>query len=480
MKKKLIATIMVGTMVISSLVGCGGKDTSATTEQTATVAQEETKTEETKTEEAKTEDAASADAGTEGKVLNIYCWNDEFEDRFNAYYKDAGKLPEGVEVKFILTANDNNAYQNALDQALLNQEAAPADEKVDIFLVEADNALKYVNTDYTLDVKADIGLTDDDLAQQYKYTKEIVTDSNGVQKATSWQATPGLFAYRRSFAKEVLGTDDPVEVQKALSDWDKFDEVAEKVAEKGYKMLSGYDDSYRVFGNNISAPWVDGTKIVIDDQLMKWVDQTKEYTDKGYNNKTALWSPEWLADQAPDTDVFGYFYSTWGINFSLLENCLATPVDEGGKLEVGNGIFGDFAVCPGPEVYYWGGTWICGAAGTDNISLVKDIMYTLTCDKETMKKITEETQDYTNNMEAMNDLANSDFQSDFLGGQNHIKLFAEAAPKIDMSKTSPYDQGLSESFRKSFKDFFDGKVDKDTALANFYTSALEKYPELTK
>ncbi len=107
-------------------------------------------------------------------------------------------------------------------------------------------------------------------------------------------------------------------------------------------------------------------------------------------------------------------------------------------------------------------------------------MKTLTCDAETMKKITEETQDYTNNMKAMDELANSDFQSAFLGGQNHIKLFAEAAPKIDMSNISQYDQGLNESFQGAFKDYFDGTVDKDTALDTFYTSAIEKYPELTR
>ena len=46
---------------------------------------------------------------------------------------------------------------------------------------------------------------------------------DGVQKGTTWQATPGLFAYRRSIAKDVLGTDDPTEVQTYLSDWDKLD-----------------------------------------------------------------------------------------------------------------------------------------------------------------------------------------------------------------------------------------------------------------
>ena len=95
-------------------------------------------------------------------------------------------------------------------------------------------------------------------------------------------------------------------------------------------MLSGYDDSYRVFSNNVTKPWVDeNDNIVIDDNIMKWVDQTKEYTDNGYNNKTSLWATEWSADQGPTGKVFGFFYSTWGINFTLLGNSLETPLPEG-------------------------------------------------------------------------------------------------------------------------------------------------------
>jgi len=472
MKKKLIVAILIGSMVMSTLVGCGNKNDS----------KDGTKTDVgvTVKPDATNDDDKSEDTVTQGKVLNIYCWNEEFQSRYKDYYEKSGKLPEGITVNFIITPNDNNAYQNALDQALLNQESAATDEKVDIFLVEADYALKYVDTDYSLDVKAEVGLSDEDLSQQYQYTKDIVTDSKGIQKGTTWQAAPGLFVYRRSIAKAVLGTDDPDQVQAALSDWTKFDAVANQASDKGYKMLSGYDDAYRTFSNNVSAPWVDGKKIVIDANIMKWVEQTKTYTDNNYNNKTKLWAPEWAADQGPEGAVFGFFYFTWGINFTLLGNALDTAVADGGVAEVGNGIYGDYAVCQGPESYYWGGTWICAAAGTDNLPLVKDIMQTLTCDADTMKKITEDTQDYTNNTKAMEELANSDFKSDFLGGQNHIKLFAEAAPKIDMSNVSQYDQGLNESFQSAFKDYFDGNVDKDTALENFYKSAIEKYPDLTK
>jgi len=425
--------------------------------------------------------AASDAPAAQGKVLNIWCWNDEFQGRFNNYYPEVASIAEdkstttlkdGTVVKWTINANENNNYQNKLDEALLNQDSAADDDKVDIFLIEADYALKYVDSDYALDVKADIGLTDADLAGQYQYTKDIVS-VDGSQRGTTWQATPGLFAYRRSIAKEVLGTDDPTEVQSHLSDWDKFNEVAAQAYAKGYKMLSGFDDAYRTFSNNVDAPWVDGTTVKVDPNIMKWVDQTKEYTDKGYNNKSSLWDSQWAADQGPSGKVFGFFYSTWGIN------SLETPVAEGGKEEVGNGIYGDYAVCEGPQPYYWGGTWICAAAGTDNTDIIRDVMQKLTCDEAIMKQITLDTQDYTNNEKAMEEIANSDYASDFLGGQNHIALFAEAAKKIDMSNAGPYDQGLNESLQNAFKDYFTGTVDEDTAKANFETAIKEKYPELT-
>ena len=245
-------------------------------------------------------------------------------------------------------------------------------------------------------------------------------------------------------------------------------------------MLSGYDDSYRTFSNNVSAGWVDGTTVKVDPNIMSWVDQTKDYTDNGYNNKTSLWSDQWAADQGPAGKVFGFFYSTWGINFTLLGNSLETPTSEGGKEEVGNGIYGDYAVCQGPQPYYWGGTWICAAAGTDNIPTIKDVMLKLTCDSDIMTQITKDTQDYTNCKSAMDAIAaDPDFGSDFLGGQNHIALFAEVAPTIDMSNAGPYDQGCNETFQSCFKDYFDGTVDIDTAKQNFEDQIKVKYPELT-
>ena len=221
-------------------------------------------------------------AADEGKVINIYVWNEEFQSRVNDFYPEVEStskdlsvtyLKDGTEIHWTINPNQDGVYQQKLDEALMKQGSAAADDKIDLFLVEADYALKYTDADVDVAVPlADLGITEADLADQYQYTKDVVTDVNGVIRGTSWQATPGLFAYRRSIAKDVLGTDDPDEVQAMLSDWDKFDEVAYKMQEKGYFMLSSRADTYRVFTNNVSGPWVQGTTVVVDPNTMAWVE----------------------------------------------------------------------------------------------------------------------------------------------------------------------------------------------------------------
>ncbi|MCF0117135.1 MAG: carbohydrate ABC transporter substrate-binding protein [Bacilli bacterium] len=435
--------------------------------------------------------AASAVAGvatgcSESKhYLNIHCWNDEFQGRFRAYSTEYEKtlsngtdlLKDGTIVRWVITPNDNNAYQNALDAALEGQDSAKANDKVDVFLAEADYIIKYSKSSKSLDVKADIGLTDEDLKDNYAYTQDIAS-YDGKLKGVTWQATPGLFAYRRDIATEVLGSDDPATVQAALADWDKFDAVAASMKAKNYFMLSGYDDAYRTFSNNMSKPWVDSKgEVTIDANIKRWVDQTKDYTDKGYNNKTSLWSEQWGKDQGPDGKVFGFFYSTWGINFTLLGNSLA---DADGEKKVGNGLYGKYGVVEGPQSYYWGGTWIMAAKGTDDKDHIKQLMKDFASDKTIAEAITRETEDYTNNKTAMHTIAtDSSYGSAFLGGQNHVALFEESAKKISMKNMTAYDQGCNEKFQNAMKNYFDGTMTYEEALAEFETNLKEVYPALS-
>lgn len=408
---------------------------------------------------------------SDGTVLNIYAWNEEFKTRFEAFYT----VPEGVTVNWLITPSDGGAYQNALDEALLAQADASADNKVDLFLAEADYAIKYVDSDVSLDVYADLGLTTEDTANMYSYTKDIMT-IDGALKGLSWQACPGGFIYRRSHAIEVLGTDDPVAVQEAIADWTKFDAVAATAKEKGLFMVSGYDDTFRIFSDGMSTPWVVDGVIQKDASIQAWIDQTKTYTENGFNNKANLWSPESGAGAQLEGKVFGYFGPTWFIDFSLAGWTLA---DAAATAEVGNGSWGDWAFCEGPQGFSWGGTWVFAAAGTDNKDLVTDIMKTMTCDAEVLTNIAKVYNDFSNNIPAMEAVAASDFSSAFLGGQNYLDLMLANAVKIERGNMTAYDQTCTEKIQAAMADYFNGVVDLDTAWDNFFTTVEEIHPELS-
>ncbi len=459
--KKALSIALVLALALTLFAGCGGAASSAAVSSAPA--------------------SSVAQPAAEGKVLNIYCWNGEFQSRVEAYYPDYNKDTQmigDVKVNWIVTPSDNNAYQNALDEALLGQSSAAEDDKVDLFLIEADYALKYTDGEAGVAMSmADIGITDADLADQFQYTKDVVSDANGVQRGISWQGCPGVMLYRRDVAKEVLGTDDPAKVQEAVSDWDKFDATAATMSKSGYKMLPGFDDTYRVFSNNVSAPWVTDNKITVDPAITKWVEQTKAYTENGYNEKGNLWSSEWSAGATGK--AFCYFGPAWFIDFCLAGYTMETSADNGGKAEAGNGTWGNWAACAGPQGYFWGGTWMCAATGTDNTTLIADLMKTMCCSADTATALAKDVNEFANNKTAMKALAqDTTYGSAFLGGQNVYQAMYNSAESIKMDKITAYDQGLNESFQTAYHDYFNGTVDADTAYANFLKTAQEKYPEL--
>ncbi|MBE5916903.1 MAG: carbohydrate ABC transporter substrate-binding protein [Pseudobutyrivibrio ruminis] len=467
MKKRLVSLLAIATMTATMFAACGSSD-SASTE---TPASDGATTEQTETTE--TADAAVELPEDTGKVLNIYGWNEEFKSRITDHYADYtevdathGKIGD-VEVVWNITPSTDNAYQNNLDEALLAQESASADDKVDIFLVEADYALKYVDTDYAMPLK-DLGITDADLADQYKYTQDIVTDSNGNLKGASWQACSAGLIYNREAAKEVLGTDDPTEVQAAVADWDKYNETAQKVADAGYTMCS-VNDTYRVYSNNVSGKWVQDGKVVIDENIDKWVDDSMALVEAGAEDTDDLWGDDWGKGKRPEGKVFCYFGPAWFFNFSLDADDEGTIANKGG-----------WGFCEGPQSYYWGGTWICAATGTDNANLVKDIILTMTTDKAVLKDIAQKDSDCVNSKTVLAELAADDSGNlDILGGQNPYEQLAAGAEGIDLSNLSAYDQGCNEEFQKAMKNYFQGNATKDEALDMFKKAIVEKYPEVT-
>ncbi len=458
MKKRAVAVLLAAVTAAGLLAGCGGGNGS--------------------------DNGSGNGSGSteEGKVINIYSWNDEFRTRLEAVYPEVEStsddgtvttLKDGTEIHWIINPNQDGVYQQKLDEALMGQVDAAPDDKVDIFLSETDYVYKY--TDAEADVAMpleDLGIDPEtDLADQYEFTKTTASDENGVQRGSTWQCCPGLLVYRRDIAKDVFGTDDPAAVGEKVKDWDTLKTTAEELKAKGYYTFSSYADTFRLYGNSISEPWVavGDTTIKVDQKIMDWVSDSKEWLDAGYLDKNVKgqWNDDWNKAMSSSSKVFAFLLPAWGIDFTL------NPNWDGGD--------GAWAVTNPPQEYNWGGSYIHACTGTDNPEHVKDIILSLTADKDNLLKISKDYLDFTNTVSGMQEAAESDeYASDFLGGQNPYQYYAPVAENIEIAPLSSYDQGCVELIQNSFSDYFQGNVDFDRAKSNFETAIKERYPDITE
>ena len=405
--------------------------------------------------------AISASA-EEGKVFNIYAWNEEFKGFFEKYYE----VPEGVTVNWIITPSDNGAYQQKLDEALLNQANANDDDKVDLFLAEADYILKYVDSEYTQDITA-LGVTD--FSNAYTYTVQAASDAAGVVKGVSFQCCPSALIYRRSIAEDVLGTSDPAEVQAKLDSWDKFNAVAADAKAKGYYMTASFAETYRVFSNNASSPWVDEEgNLQFDPQIEAWIDQTDEFIQNGYTLTAGVWDDEKNAQMFADGKTMCFFGPAWYFNFCM-----------GNAQDPEKGCSGDWAIIEGPAAHFWGGTWLLAPAGSDNPTMLADVMNTFINNEDVCTALVANEAQFSNNIAVNAKFAEDpDYGSAFLGGQNDVAIFSGMTNNIVWENHTIYDQLLNEGLQNALQDYYKGNVDKDSAMQNFYNYVNETYPAI--
>ena len=479
MRKKVIGTLLATSLVLG-LTACGSSDTPAgngsskSTDSSASSASSEV-----------SEPAADLSnyisSEEEGKVINIWSWNTEFHDRLEKVYDQVEstsedgtvtKLKDGTEIHWTINPNQDGVYQQKLDEALLKQADAAADDKIDIFLSETDYVTKYTDADADVAIPVEaLGIDPNtDLADQYPFTKTVASDANGVQRGSNWQACPCLLVYRRDIAKDAFGTDDPDEIHAKVADWATLKATGEELKKKGYFTFATYADTFRAYGNSISKPWVESgsTEINVDPKIMDWINDSKEWLDAGLFDKNikGQWTDDWNKSMGSKSKVFSFLLPAWGIDFVI------NPNWDGEK--------GAWAVTDGPQAFNWGGSFVHGCNGTDNPQHIKDIMLAITGNKDNLVTITKEYLDFTNTQSGMKEIAeDASFSAEFLGGENPFKYFQPAADSISMTTLSSYDQGCVELIQNSFGDYFQGEVDFDKAKENFEKAIKERYPDIT-
>lgn len=427
----------------------------------------------------KEEGPAEAKVDNSGTVLKIACWNWEFREFVEAYYTP----PEGITIDWVQQTNQGGAYQNMLDTMLKNNETASANDKIDIFLAEADYIKKYSCSDVSFDMSNFVT----DTSNMYDYVLNAGKDQNGVLKAVSFQACPSALIVRRSIAKDVLGTDDPAEVQSKLDTWEKFEAVAADAKAKGYYMLGSSMDSYRVFMNGSDDCYIKDNKFALTPAFDQWIKQAESFDKNGYATKGKIWGEEKTNEMKANGKMMCTFGPSWYYSFSM-----------GAAWDKDTGSHGDWMIVKGPQEHFWGGTWLLAAKGTDNTDAVKDFLNKFTNDDAMAEKLIKgegltnyDTKEPKTNPQFPNNkriidkyAADSNYKNEFLGGQNDIAVLKEIVANIkwDTTKHTEIDQTLNEVLPEKMHEYTigaEGVDSKETALKNFYDALAGVDPTIT-
>ena len=452
--KKIIALLLCAMMVAALLVGCG------------------------KEEAGNSGEVSNSGNAAEKTVINVMAFTDEVPKMVEKYI--AMHPEENLEIKTTIVATTDGLYQPALDAAL---KAGGADAP-DIYAAEAAFVLKYAQGEGAGFAAAyeDLGIDMSKVqsAEIAPYSVEIGTrPSDGKIVALGYQATGGAFIYRRSIAKDVWGTDDPATVKAKIGggsgSWDQFWAAAEELKAKGYGIISGDGDLWHAVENSSPKGWVVDGKLNIDPKREEFLDLSKKLKDNGYHNDTQDWQDAWFADMKGEGEkgILGFFGPAWLINYTIAPNC--------GGTAVGEGTYGDWAICESPIGFFWGGTWILANKDTQKKDAVAKIIEWITLDdSETGLQYmwangTFNGEGGTKDCVASGTvMAKSNGTLDFLGGQDMFEVFVPANAFANGKNLTPYDESINSIWRDEVRNYTAGNKDRATAIADFKTKVAEE------
>jgi ABC-type glycerol-3-phosphate transport system substrate-binding protein len=428
--KKWISALFAGTLVISSLAACsGGQSTS------------------------------SSDKDVD---LRVWSFTDELKKPIQTFEEKNGVK---VELTIVPTAD----YPTKLKPVLESGVGAP-----DVFTGEIAFLKQWVDADYWENLSQEPYKAEEQADKVVPYVFDLGKDQEGQVRALSWQTTPGGIYYRRSIAKQVLGTDDPKQVGEMMSSTDGLFEVGEKLKQKGYKLFPD-EGAMRWFAQGSNPlPWVnDKDELVLTEEKKAFMDHAKKLRENEYTALADEWSPAWLsAMNGPikgsggakeQTEVFAYVLPTWGLHSVLKPNAKDTS--------------GDWAVTSGPSSYFWGGTWLGIYKDSEKKELAWEFVKMMTQDEEFLTEWAKETGDVLAFNPVTNNIKDT-FSDEFLGGQNNYEFFLDQAKNIEPGIVTKYDQQLDTLFGAQVKEYAAGKKSKEAAIEEFYKQANNAFPNL--
>ena len=470
--KKSLALVATLAIASTAFYACGTTSTpaetqesqeSVTEESTEESETEESETEASETEESKEEVAADIALPETGDKLSILCWTPDDVTKMIEHFEKANPDYAGKCEYVNVGSNGGEAREGYANYFA-------GGEDVDLFVLEADWILEYINNDEYTAPLSDLGFSASDFSGNYAYTVAIGTNNDGVLKGASWQATPGGYVYRTDLAEKYLGAKTPEEMQEFVKDWATFEETAAKVkkdSEGKTALVDTLGGLWQVWQYNRSTGWAKDDALIVDDYCKEYAETAKKYWTEGYVTKEDQWQDGWYAI-GQDDSTLGYFFCTWCLGEgSMLSNA------EGGE---GGATYGKYAITAGPSDWAWGGSWLAVSPNCDNGQMAHDFVKHFTVDEDTMADYALFKGEFVNNPTVMEKIVNDKSNSNkLLGGQDQFSVLFESAKGINMDgKITAYDAQIKSAFNDAVTKYAKGDyASYDDMIAAFKKEAAK-------
>lgn len=361
----------------------------------------------------------------------------------------------------LMQIDDPEGYVQRINLILASGESSP-----DVIDIGTPYAKKYIESGALLDLsnleKEAQGL------DMMPYALDYARDGNGIIRALPTSVSPGVMIYRRSYARNYLGTDDPTAMQNMFGNPQSFMDAGRIISQaSGQKCrITTLSDLKQPILGSRAQGWVSGNTLAIDGSLYDSLDLVKTLSSEGLLADCDMWEPGWFdsfrngyTDASGDEqEIFSYFMPKWGVQYVIKENCE--------NAETGESTLGDWAVIPGPFAYFMGGQWLGVNANTKNADAAKLFVSYMTLDENYLESWARDNQDMTASNKVNFRLLN--ISSDpLLGGQSAYEVFIEASGKINGSIYSSYDETFDSLWNEQLVNYVRGLQTKEGAVETF-------------
>ena len=448
MSKRILSYLLGAAMCISILSGCGGQQTNGGEVTESSVSSQAGENE----EGGKKED---------GRKITIWCWDtsDNNKNMYAEFTKDTG-----IEVNLVAVESKDMTQK-------LQTTLASGGEMPDIAWLEATYRGKLLSLDIWEDITKEP--YNFDTSQVMDYLIPLETSESGIYVGPECPSVAGL-AYKRELAKEFLGTDDPKELEKMLSDWDSFIEKGKEVVDKSggtVYMLSSLGAAGQILKGQSTEPFIVDNKLNLDTSMRPILEKLVEMKQVGMIDVLDFNSAEEGASYARNEDIF-YPCANWSLEFTIKSND-----------KDGSGRWG-FMLPPGGP-FPWGGT--VSAVPKDAVhkeEAVEFLKYFWLTEKGG-----ELNRDYVGNFTsykpAYEDESFYSRPDEFFAGQDVLKVIAQdVLPNIKgVRLPSRYDQDIYDVYNLALKTInasSDGNVSVDKLLESMKDELLTKQPDLSE